>query len=287
MKMTTHFVRTAPIKKAIIHKHHPDGRKKDPKKVELISAEEHARKHNISPNSAQPELRMAYKEYKFWQVEAGRMERMIGSYRGEIQNTTSSPYIRDEQFKDMDERLKVLKQKEKKTKKEVIKLVRQAPEWNGFMKTAPGLGEITAAMLLSYVKIDLADTVSSLWSYLGYRPNGDGKRLSNPGLLRAFHAPLYAALKITLERKDSLYRQDYDILKGKDLREGQAIYRMIKLWLSHLWATWREWKGLSTALPYANNHLGHDNFIKAEDRGWPSMIRNPNGASESSIRRSP
>jgi len=275
------FTRTSPVRKQIIHKHHPSGRKKDPRKVEFISAEEHAKKHNIMPNSVQPELRTTYKEYKFWQTEAGRMERMIGSYRGEIKNTTPSPYIRDEQFKDMEGRLKVLKQKEKESKKEVIKLVRQTPEWNGFMKSAPGFGEITAAMLLSYVKIDLADTVSSLWSYLGYRPNGDGKRLSNPGLLRTFHAPLYAALKITLERKDGLYRHDYDIMKARGLSEGQAVYRMTKLWLRHLWEIWRRWAGLPTTLPYVNNHLGHNNFIRAEERGWKlSQIRNSKELSE-------
>lgn len=254
--------------KNIIHKHHPKGRKNDPQSVEKMTAEEHAKEHHIEPNSARPELRTAYKEYKFWQTEAGRMERMIGSYRGEIKNTTPSPYVRDEQFADMEGRLKVLSQKEKESKKEVTELVRQTPEWKGFMKDAPGMGERTAAMLLSYVKIELADTVSSLWSYLGYKPNGDGKRLSNPGLLNAFHAPLYAALKIALERKNGLYRQDYEILRGKGLNEGQAVYRLTKLWLSHLWVTWREWARLPTTMPYANNHLNHDNYIKAEERGW-------------------
>lgn len=110
--MIPRFIRTSPVKKGIIHKHHPEGKKDNPRNVELISGEEHARKHNILPNSAHPELRTIYKEYKFWQIEAGRMERMIGSYRGEIKNTTPSPYVRDEQFKDMEERLRVLKQKE-------------------------------------------------------------------------------------------------------------------------------------------------------------------------------
>ncbi len=273
-----------PESKKIIHKHHPGGRKNDLQTVEKMTAEEHAKKHHITPNSSNPELRTAYKEYKFWQTEAGRMERMIGSYRGEIKNTTPSPYVRDEQFKDMEERLKVLRQKEKESKKTVIGLVHLAPEWNGFMKDAPCMGEITAGMLLSYVKIDLADTVSSLWAYLGYRPNGDGKRLSNPGLLNAFHAPLYAALKISLERKDGPYRQDYEILKAqmrkKDPKrsgEGQAVYRLTKLWLSHLWATWRGWAGLPMVMPYVNNHLHHDKYIKAEERGWikPINIRNP------------
>lgn len=259
-------------KKQVLHKHHPKGRKNDPQTTELVTADEHAKIHNIAPNSGRPDLRTAYKEYKFWQTEAGRMERMLGSYRGEIANTTASPYVTDAQFTDMEDRLAVLRVKEAEAKKKVIVLVRETPEWKGFMKEAPGMAEITAAMLLSYVKIDLCDTVSSLWSYLGYKPNGDGKRLSNPGLLNAFHAPLYAALKISLERKTGFYRQDYDIMKAKGLKEGQAVYRLTKLWLSHLWDTWRTWADLPTVVPYANNHLGHDNYIKAEERGWSHCI---------------
>ena len=269
-----------PESRKIIHKHHPGGRKNDPQTVEKMTVEEHAKEHNITPNSPNPKLRTAYKEYKFWQTEAGRMERMIGSYRGEIKNTTPSPYVRDEQFADMEERLKVLRQKEKESKKTLTGLVHETPEWKGFMKDAPCMGEITAGMFLSYIKIELADTVSSLWSYLGYKPNGDGKRLSNPGLLNAFHAPLYAALKIALERKDGLYRHDYEVLKAqmrkknpKRSGESQAVYRLTKLWLSLLWATWREWAGLPTALPYVNNHLHHDNYIKAEERGWKVTMR--------------
>lgn len=252
----------------IIHKHHPRGRKNDPQTTEVITGEEHAAIHHITPNAKNPELLTTYKEYKFWQTETGRMARILGSYRGELKNTTASPYVTNQMFDDLDTRLAILQSKEKEAGKKLAKLVRETPEWKGFMKDAPGMGEITAALLISKIKIEMADTVSSLWSYLGYLPGKEGKRLSNPGLLNAFHAPLYAALKITLERKTGLYRQDYDKFKAKGLNEGQAVYRLTKLWLSHLWATWREWSALPTTFPYANNHLHHDNFIKATERGW-------------------
>lgn len=254
----------------VIHKHHPKGRKIDPKLTEEITQEEHAKLHGIAPNAKNPELLTAYKEYRFWQQEAGRIERILGSYRGELKNMITSPYIRDEFFTDQENRLKILRAKKKEAEKKLTKLVHESPEWKGFMRDAPGMGEITAGLLISKVKIDIADTVSSLWNYLGYVPNKDNpsKREENPGKCKAFKSPLFAALSITLIRNDSPYRIDYDKFKARGLNHYKAINRLTKLWLSHLWASWRQWAGLITDIPYANNHLNYTGFIPAKDRGW-------------------
>jgi hypothetical protein len=166
--------------------------------------------------------------------------------------------------------MKCSRTKEKQAEKKVIVLVKETPEWKGFMGNAPGIGELTAALLISKIRIDIADTVSSLWKYMGFVPSSKdpSKREENPGKARAFKAPLYAALGIFLIRKDNPYRFDYDKMKARGLHHGQAINRVTKLWLSHLWATWREWAELPTVVSYANNHLGHENIIKAIDRGW-------------------
>jgi len=257
----------------IIHKHHPKGKKNDPNTEVEITVEEHQKIHGNTPNTRNPELLTAYKEYKLWQTEAGRLERMIGSYRGTIKNTTPSPYITDQVFEDFELRLKILQSREKVAEKILFALVRETPEWNGFLKNAPGMGEITAAMLLSKVRIDVADTVSSLWSYLGYVPNKENpsKREENPGKCKAFKSPLFAALNISLIKKSNPYRQDYDKFKTRGLNHYKSINRLTKLWLSHLWAIWREWAGLSIDGPYANNHLHHKGFISAKDRGWSQI----------------
>ncbi len=42
---------------------------------------------------------------------------------------------------------------------------------------------------------------------------------------------------------------------------NQALRKMIKLFLSGLWLTWREAEGLPVTKPYAIEQLGHDSFI--------------------------
>ena len=254
----------------VIHKHHVYGKKNDPKTIVELSEEDHRKLHGNIPNAANIKLRTAYKEYKLWQTERGRAERKLGSLRGELKNTTASPYVTDETFDILETQLTQMKEREQIAEKRVVALVRQTPEWVGFMKGQPGIREITAAMLISCIKIDIADTVSSLWSYLGYVPNpkNPSKRLENPGKAKAFKSPLYAALSIALIRKDNPYRQDYDKCKAKGLNHYKAINRITKLWLSHLWDAWRQWAELSTVSPYANNHLNHQGFIPKEDRGW-------------------
>lgn len=233
----------------------------------LICLECDWEKEGNAPNSPNPRLAAAYRTYKMWQVEAGRMDRKIRAYEGDIAGTTRSPYISDYTLEELRELESYFKSQEKDAAKRLQHLVREMPEWKGFMRDAPGLGEITAGMLLSRVRIDVAETVSCLWSFLGYAPPKDGEKY-NPGKGKDFKSPLYAALSISLVRKTSPYRKIYDSYKAHDKKHGAALQRTIKLWLSHLWDTWRRYEGLPTTLPYANNHLGHDGFYDANEFGW-------------------
>jgi len=248
-----------------------DGGKYELENCQLICLPCDWKKEDNKPNSPYPDIASAYRTYKMWQDEHGRIDRKIRAYTGDIKGTTASPYIDDFTMAELEELRDYFKKQEKATAKRVTQLVHKAPEWDAFMKDAPGCGEILAAHLLSRVRIEMTDTVSSLWKFFGYDPgNAAGVKGRNPGLGKE-RAPFYAALGISVcTRKSSPYRKIYDSYKGKDISHGGAMRRVIKLWLSHLWATWREYAELPVSVPYANNHLGHDGFYDPKQFGWKS-----------------
>jgi hypothetical protein len=49
---------------------------------------------------------------------------------------------------------------------------------------------------------------------------------------------------------------------------------MIKMWLSHLWTTWRQIEGLETNAPYAHEKLGHNHNYTPQEFGWPELAVN-------------
>ena len=55
----------------------------------------------------------------------------------------------------------------------------------------------------------------------------------------------------------------------KDHKHKAAMRKMSKMFLSHLWLTWRQLEGLPTSLPYAHEHLGHQQIITPAECGWP------------------
>lgn len=228
-------------------------------------------KEGNAPNSPHPMLAAAYRTYKMWQVMAGGMDRKIKAYSGDIKGTTASPYIDGYTLTELMELRDYYKGKEKEAKKRTNHTVRELPEWKGFMKDAPGCKEILAAKLLSEVDIRKAETVSALWKFYGFDPANamrKGNKGRNPGLGNK-RAGIYAALSISVcTRKASPYRRIYDGYKAKDVGHGGALLRTVKLWMSHLWATWRKFEGLPVTAPYANNHLGHTGFYDANEFGW-------------------
>jgi len=246
-----------------------DGGKYELDNCQLICLPCDWKKEGNAPNSPYPMLAAAYRTYKMWQTMAGSMDRKIRAYTGDIAGTTASPYIDGYTLSELMELRDYYKGKEKESKTRTNHIVRELPEWDGFMKDAPGCAEILAAHLLSKVDIRKAETVSALWKFFGYDPgNAAGVKGRNPGL-GAERAPIYAALSISVcTRKASPYRRIYDTYKAKEISHGGSVKRVIKLWLSHLWATWREFEGLPVTAPYANNHLGHDGFYDAKEFGW-------------------
>lgn len=226
------------------------------------------KEEGTEPDSRYPELRALYNTYRFFQNEYRSHERRLMAYDGDIKGTTKSPYVtadvRDllvsngavalERFKDVEKALKLA--------------VREVGEWEGFMKAAPGMTEITAAFLLAHIDIAKAKYPSSVWNFFGFTPKDSaGVKGRNPGKGQ-LRSALWAALGLTLINKKGLYRPIYDTYRERELGDKQARFRVIKLWLSHLWDNWRRYEGLPVTKPYANNHLGHDGFYDASKFGW-------------------
>ena len=81
-------------------------------------------------------------------------------------------------------------------------------------------------------------------------------------------------------RANSPYRDIYDQARAyyedhrpdwsRNRQHRAALRKMTKIWLSHLWETWRELEGLPTRRVYVIEHLGHSMEHKREKFGWPA-----------------
>ena len=231
-------------------------------------------KEGNAPNSRYPQLASAYRMYKLWQTEAGRADRMLRAFSGDVKGTTRSPYFNTDVVDELMSSLARFSALEKEYEKQVRKELKEIPTAKILLE-GYGAGPMVIAHIMQKFDIHKGNTVSSLWKFFGYTPQDSaGAKGRNPGRGQ-LRAPLYASLSISLIRKDSPYRPTYDMHKARIAERtgksghGAALQRTIKLWLSHLWDTWRRAEGLVVTEPYANNHLGHDDFISAQDMGWP------------------
>jgi len=67
------------------------------------------------------------------------------------------------------------------------------------------------------------------------------------------------------------------INRSKGHIHNRAGRKMVKLWIAHIWTTWRQLEGLPIRDPYVQTHLGHDGIIpppvNALDPDFQAMLR--------------
>lgn len=145
-----------------------------------------------------------------------------------------------------------------------------------------GVGLLTAGRVQALIGPDISefDTVSKLWRWAGYAVvDGKAERLKS-GEKAHFSVRLKSAcwrLAAGLMVHHDGYKDIYDRAKEKYLARGwtklhadrAARRKMIKVWLSHLWETWRKMECLPTRDPYAHDYMGHTNHYRPKDFGWP------------------
>jgi hypothetical protein len=169
--------------------------------------------------------------------------------------------------------------------KQLDKEVKKHPLWKNWLVDVLGVGPALAGGFIGWIgDVSNFATISALNSYCGYAcdNNGDavrrkkGQKINwNPNLKK--HLWKFGESIIKTKGK---YREFYDKSKEyykkkypEEIKVGNitkytkghihnmAIRKTEKLFLSHLWLTWRELEGLSTRSPYALEKLGHTTFI--------------------------
>lgn len=213
-------------------------------------------------------------------------------------------FVRDERLSEIEaETLHVwtadlLMTSEKKIKKEVAELLIGVPIWEEFLNEVKGIGPCLGGSLYAAIfDISKFNYVSSLWKYAGMdvvdgeaprRKRGE-KITWNPFLRMTMYKVTDSFVK---QKADvSLYRRLYDQKKAyyqgkypeevnhptRKRKDGKPIKKYTpghihnmakrytgKIFLQHLWRTWRELENLEVTKPWILTHGGHNTYIEPE-----------------------
>lgn len=160
------------------------------------------------------------------------------------------------------------------------------PIWD-WLISIRGIGDGLAAQLLALIDdIGKFETVSKLWRFSGYAVI-DGKReYAKAGATRPWNGKLKSTVYLCgesfVKHQSPIYVPIYYAEKerqrrlhpepvsngngGKKYTDGHInmmAYRKInKIFLQHLWVNWRTFENLSVTKPYAQDILGHTNYIE-------------------------
>lgn len=149
-----------------------------------------------------------------------------------------------------------------------------------------GIGPILSAKIYTYVDIERAVSVSSLWQVFGAAPGKDrpveGEIIQYSKAMKAlrfniaeclikannpYYKPLYEK-----QKEIELARTDENKPKTKLHAHRRACRYMVKYFLAHLWLTWRELEGLPTRTIYILGHDGHSHQYNPNEFGWPESV---------------
>lgn len=171
-----------------------------------------------------------------------------------------------------------------------------------------GAGPVMAAKVLTPIDIRKSKSVSALWKYSGYgTTNGKrdrpikGQKLSYNKTLKIAvrllvlsflksHSPYADLYAVEKQRRLNMTNPETGKFYTKNHSHNIAIGKVAKIFLSHLWATWRTLEGLETKYPYVFEKLGHDvnHYLRPEEFGWSldSDNADSNGKGKNGKRRS-
>lgn len=165
---------------------------------------------------------------------------------------------------------------------EVVQLGREHPLYPYLLRPYLGDGLVLSFLALLPQEQNTFPTVSKLWRYCGYAVvNGKAER---PVRGQKIHynvhmKSLLYLIGMGLIRKGSPYRQVYDEAREKYAERFAirkqihyaALRKVIKLWLAHLWETWRRLEGLPVRLAYVFT-LGEEHTYESPVKyGWKEV----------------
>jgi hypothetical protein len=144
---------------------------------------------------------------------------------------------------------------------EVKRLIDEKPILRSMLEIK-GVGKWLAASIVVDIDIERASTISALWRYAGA---GDAEAdKPQKGERRVFNR----RLKVLKHPEWGLNPKGKEGYKAH--YHNHAIRKTRKLFLSHLWTTWRTLEGLPVTAPYAMGPLGHQHYRGPEEFGWPA-----------------
>ncbi len=205
----------------------------------------------------------------------------------------------------LDQVIAFLKSKEDELTGRIMDMVPGHPAHPWFSQIK-GVGNENIAKVIGLVDIRRAPNVSSLWKYAGYhvvqgrapRPTR-GQKLEYNAQLRVMCWRVGTSLIKTSGKFRAYYddqkrvyteRFGLQLAQAKTETERQkiesqakrmALRKTIKLFLSLLWAAWREAEGLPVTQPYVQAHLGHQHIVPKEamtEPKKPNRRRRPTAA---------
>lgn len=189
----------------------------------------------------------------------------------------------------------LLKQLEDRLKKIIEDLIQDEPIYDEYLKHVPGVGPITAALIIAYIDIEKADRPSKIWKYIGIDVvDGVGVSKSTSRRMNTprnwwLKAKLYNQLGRNLIRYNKQYREIYEYTLRKEREKLndpvsdprncphynkcikwykkskpacrlhihlRAMRRMVKEFYIDLYEKWRELEGLPKVKPYYEEKLG-------------------------------
>lgn len=159
-------------------------------------------------------------------------------------------------------------------------------------------GAITVAYLTAYIDLEIADSVSSLWKYVGLHTASHKRYVKGEksGGNKALRSVLWnAAEAVKKDQQKSLYRPVYDAVKLRlsvserlvesrnteghlvtvpwretkpGHRDGAARRAVMKHMLADYWFVGRSILGLPTRPLYVDEVLAHEHIVRPRERGW-------------------
>lgn len=171
---------------------------------------------------------------------------------------------------------------EEELDKTIAEIVTQYPVYD-YISQVKGIGPIYAAQLIALIDIDRAPHCSSLWRYAGMaviggkieRPTKGEKLHYNPRLKTICYRIALSFRKTSSSPYNDIHDNAYNYYQVNRPEwtdshcKASARRKMVKIFLQHLWLTWRKLENLPVSEPYVQSHLGHTHIHKPEDFGWP------------------
>nr|WP_276977767.1 transposase [Ferrimicrobium acidiphilum] len=183
--------------------------------------------------------------------------------------------------KKQEDYFKLLRKEETKRAKDIEDTIKDIPIYRDYLEGIHGLGPVLSGCLIAYLQDPKRfDTVSALHRYCGVSSIGGQPQKKHMGNHVDYNPKLKTLMfKIGtsfLKAKNEKYRKIYDEAHAKYEARGKwsesnptgnknklhLMFRSLKsverIFLQHLWVTWREMEELPVSEPYIFGPGGHD-----------------------------